>query len=88
MRIDFSDQPTVYSLGRNGEMKTVGLVASIIDFATDPARHSCMLSPINSKGVEGRCFIEVPLTALPELIEGLQEALANYKAARMLESIL
>ena len=59
---DFPYRPT--SLGRNGMMKTVGL-------AVGSYKHCATIEPVNTKGV-GRCWIDVPLSAIPDLIYALE----------------
>lgn len=51
-------------LGRNGQFKQAGMLVSHSDQVVS-------LSPITSKGEEGRCSITLPVTQIPELMEAL-----------------
>lgn len=55
------------ALGRNGTMKVRGLTVYI-------GRDKVDIAPINSKGVEGRCFISMPRESIPALITELEKA--------------
>jgi len=53
--------------GRNGMFKASGLEILPLDH-----NNSFMISPITSKGLIGRCDVEIPKEVLPELIKTLQ----------------
>lgn len=56
----------VNSLGRNGDVRTQGL-----DILKVGANVS--LSPVRKKGGTGRCFIEMPVDAIPEVVQALRD---------------
>jgi hypothetical protein len=58
--------------GRNGYAKCNGLDIQPLDH-----NESVLLAPLTSRGVVGRCDIEVPLEALPEVIAKLQALIAR-----------
>ena len=53
-------------LGRNGSFLSEGL-----NIFLDVDNQTIHLQPITSKGDEGRCRIEIPITTIPELIKEL-----------------
>jgi hypothetical protein len=64
------------SLGRNGYMVTVGIrVARRIRHPWGKKSLVLLFSPINSRQRIGRCSLEVPLIALPALMEALSNFL-------------
>jgi hypothetical protein len=65
-RISFPSGPTQF-LGRNGSGKCVGVNV------LHTADNSIMLEPITSRGLIGRCFIEVPDEAIDGLITLLEQ---------------
>ena len=65
---------TTSFLGRNGHMKCGGI--DITSFGS-----SVTLSPLTSRGVIGRCNIEIPLENLPEVIAKLQSLLPGLRKA-------
>lgn len=75
-QILFKDKVT-RSLGRNGTMATLGL--ALMDFSRLQEDNTTFdvvsIWPINSRKVEGQCWIELPLENVPELIYKLQEIL-------------
>ncbi len=66
MSNDVKWQRTTNFTGRNGYAKCSGLEVLPL-----PHNDTVMLSPLTSRGVVGRCDIEVPVEALPELIAKL-----------------
>lgn len=58
--------------GRNGYAKCKGL-----DLQTLDHNESLLLAPLTSRGVIGRCDIEIPLESLPELVAKLQALIAH-----------
>lgn len=56
-------------LGRNGYGRMCGLVVSPI-----PQYNVIYFEPLTSRGIVGRCRLEVPFTLLPRLIELLQSS--------------
>ena len=67
MQLQIGWNRTTNFTGRNGYMQCKGM-----DVLTLPGSNSVMLSPLTSRGKVGRCDIEVPIEALPQLIEALQ----------------
>jgi len=53
------------SMGRNGTMQTTGLEIMSMEH-----RGAIRLTPINSKGLAGNCFIEVPAKVWKKLAKG------------------
>jgi hypothetical protein len=53
--------------GRNGWFRCGGL-----DIQPLEHNQSVMIAPLTSQGVVGRCDIEIPLEALPEVVAKLQ----------------
>lgn len=63
-----------YSQGRNGSIRTTGVeVFAVPGF--EPK-----ISPVNSKGLVGNCYIEIDHRSIPALIKLLREAAAEIKA--------
>lgn len=55
-------------LGRNGTGFITGL-SVYRPLGSD----TLTLTPVNSKGIWARCFMEIPLVAIPEFIEALKK---------------
>jgi hypothetical protein len=70
VKISFKAKPTV-SLGRNGIVTTTGVEVW-------PHRDNVTIYPVTSKGKRGRCYIEIPAEALPELTRALQRLQSQY----------
>lgn len=51
-------------MGRNGIARCVGLSLYV-----NRKKGTVELWPVNSRGADGKCFIEVPYGALPSLVE-------------------
>ena len=56
------------SLGRNGNMQTIGIV--IEDWDKD----RIAIVPVNTKGVSETCFISMPKSEIDNLIKALKKA--------------
>jgi len=72
--ITFSSKKYCQALGRNGLMRQSGIM-----FQTYPENSSggkyanaVRLSPVTSKGIEGRAFIEIPLEDIEMVIRRLR----------------
>lgn len=75
--MNFSDNSTTTSEGRNGCYKCCGIVTTLIN------RHSAdrgqlMIQGLTSKGLVARGDVSVPLKDVPALIVQLQHHLAEY----------
>lgn len=66
MEFTFKNEKSTPSLGRNGIMKTVGLIVTADN-------EKIILSPINSKLVQGRCYISLPKSERRKLIRLLKK---------------
>ena len=64
-QVNFNNKD-IYAKGRNGRMKCVG-----IDLFDNLG--VLEISPINSRGIIGNCFIQLPMDKLDELIQALQK---------------
>ena len=58
---------TTTAMGRNGVMKMTALALSA-------ASDELILTPVTSRGVEGNCYLRVPASAIPALIQALHQA--------------
>lgn len=63
-KVEFSRETS--SLGRNGYMRTSGIYLSV--WKTQPILE---LYPLTSKGAPGRCYIQIPLQDIDQLINSL-----------------
>lgn len=66
MEFTFSNNKETSSLGRNGTMKTVGLIVTANN-------DTIILSPINTRLEEGRCNISLPKAERKKLIRILKK---------------
>ncbi len=60
-------------LGRNGSFKCSGLSLGQFESPFEGERPFIEIRPITSKGQPGKCFIEVPISHMRELINALTE---------------
>lgn len=68
---------TVSFLGRNGNFKSIGLNVYKYKYSTED---KVELTPITSKGLLGRCVIEIPTESIPDLIKSLQACIESKQA--------
>ena len=69
---------TAMFLGRNGYFTCVGVEIFDMTF-----RKVVEISPITSKGKVGRCYIQIPIGNLPEVIEKLSAFLPKKGRVRV-----
>jgi hypothetical protein len=67
MKIKFNEQTEF--LGRNGTFRCAGIEVQ----ECSASARTILLCPITSKGIEGRCWIEMPKDDIPALIDALKE---------------
>ena len=67
----------LYFLGRNGHYRMCGLVVSPF-----PNANVIYFEPLTSRGVVGRCSMQIPFSILPSLIEVLQVAASPINAPK------
>lgn len=72
--IRFKKRITAFK-GRNGVMKCSG-----VEVYRGGDLSTMWLSPLTSRGVVGRCYIEVPVEDIPALIKAIREAQKYGKA--------
>lgn len=60
--------------GRNGHFKCCGL-----DIQPLEHNESVMIAPLTSQGMVGRCDIEIPLEAMPEVVAKLQGLIGHVR---------
>jgi hypothetical protein len=80
-RIDFTSKQC-RAQGRNGMMQCLGLLINHY-----PLHGMITISPINSKDIEGNCFIDIPIKDLPAIIEALQSFLSSKTQANTLDCV-
>ena len=75
IEINFEPGHAVWT-GRNGTFPTYGLSVCDMQYTRDTQR-TVMLQPITSRELIGNCLIEFPISAVPELIAALQQAMSE-----------
>lgn len=77
---NISFKTTTKFLGRNGTGQCTGLNLFTYPNPGDTSKEhpSITISPITSKGLAGKCHIEVPIEEVPGLINTLQETIDKY----------
>lgn len=65
MYILWQDNKMAWALGRNGLLKTSGVTV------WPDSRGYVVLTPLTSRGTEGRCDIAIPITEINQLIDAL-----------------
>lgn len=75
--ISFSKDLELHFLGRNGLGRICG--AEILPIAGQAALH---IEPVTSKGVAGRCSIEIPVNHLHQFVSALQAAAEEIQPAK------
>lgn len=58
-----------YSLGRNGDIKTIAIDISLYEGSLRVIE----ISPITSKGLIGRCGIQIPIEDIQKIIDTLEK---------------
>jgi len=75
-RVEWPKNEGIQSYGRNRGSYQAGICLKVYDWS---APHRLILKPINGKGLESEgCLMEVPLAAIPELIQALQDIFKNH----------
>ena len=69
-QIDFQSKDLTY-LGRNGAGKMYGMAMWNVDKCADVPY--VWIEPINSKGDVARCHMQIPMAAIPELVNKLMQ---------------
>ena len=69
LQVDFKNsdnKKTTWAMGRNGMMQCHGVSVNIYE---DDGQ--LVVMPINSKGVEGNCFIDMPIDVFKQIANSL-----------------
>lgn len=69
--VNFS-KPTTF-LGRNGVFKVIGITLAKVTGGYDHKTPVIVIEPLTSRGLSGRCNIEIPVGDIPALIAELQK---------------
>ncbi len=69
--VNFS-KPTTF-LGRNGVFKVIGITLAKVTGGYDHKTPVIVIEPLTSRGLSGRCNIEIPVGDIPALITELQK---------------
>ena len=82
MRIMYDDPflpESLSALGRNGAMKVRGInVGTINNYGVGQQTH-ITFEPIHSRGEVGKCWIDAPISAIPDIIMALKRIQAGER---------